>query len=233
MKKLLSALLFFLISFQSLALAEGVYTVIVKKQQEKKSSRWSLADWLVTKKRIALMDQWLALNSSTTWFEFIFDYAAGDIDDYQENSFERFGASLYIKFLGLEYSKNNFTTLDNKNEYKLNLILLGSSVQSTHIRGFYGKREDSTYSQDLYGGSLTLYIASFLGTELNYTKLKKANSSNDLTTVEGERIEYGVFLELSFLRVYLNNFKENNSFTGIGLSPRKDEGTIIGTKLFF
>ncbi|WP_372656157.1 hypothetical protein [Halobacteriovorax sp.] len=233
MIKLLSTVLLFLISLQSFALAEGVYTVIVKKQEEKKSSRWSLADWLVTKKRIALMDQWLALNSSTTWFEYIFDYAAGDLDEYQENELERFGASLYLKFLGLEYSRNNFSALENKSEYKLNLLLLGSSVQSTHIRGFYGKRKDSTYSQDLYGGSLTLYIASFLGTELNYTKLKEAKSSDGLSTVEGERVEYGVFLELSFIRLYLNNFKERNSFKGAGLSPRTDEGTILGTKLFF
>lgn len=233
MKKLLSAILFILISHQSFALAEGVYTVIVKKQEEKKSSRWSLADWLVTKKRIALMDQWLALNSSTTWFEYIFDYAAGDINEFQENRFERFGASLYIKFLGLEYSKNNFTTLENKDEYKLNLLLLGSSVQSTHIRGFYGKRSDSTYSQDLYGGSITLYLANFLGTEFSYTKLQETTSSDGLSTVEGERVEYGVFLELSFLRIYFNKFKERNSFSGAGLSPRTDEGTILGTKIFF
>ena len=69
MKNLILSILFLLLPLQSFALAEGVYTVIVKKQEEKKSSRWSLADWLVTKKKIALMDQWLALNSSTTWFE--------------------------------------------------------------------------------------------------------------------------------------------------------------------
>lgn len=231
MKKLVFSILLLLLPLKSFALAEGVYTVIVKKQEEKKSSRWSLADWLVTKKKIALMDQWLALNSSTTWFEFIFDYSSGAVDKFQDSNLERLGAALYIKFLGLEYTKYNFTTLENKDEYKLNLLLLGSSVQSTHIRAFYGSRRDSTYDQDLYGGSLTLYIASFLGTELTYTKLKEANSSDGLSTIEGERVEYGVFLELSFLRVYLSNFKERNTFSGTG--PRVDEGTIIGAKLFF
>ena len=60
---------------------EGVYTVIIKKQQEKKSTRWTLSDWLATKKRMALMDQWLALNTKTTLFEARLGGSMGDVEE--------------------------------------------------------------------------------------------------------------------------------------------------------
>lgn len=52
------SLIFLVFSFSSNLFAiEGVYEVIIKKQQEKEASRWTLADWLLTKQKMALMDQ--------------------------------------------------------------------------------------------------------------------------------------------------------------------------------
>ena len=244
MNRLLTVFLLLFISSRSFALAEGVYTVIVQKQEEKKSSRWNLADWLVTKKKIALMDQWLALNSSSSWFEFIFDFGVGKLDESisrtetgNELEFERYGAALYIKFFGIEFNKYNYSDIIDKNDYRLNLILLGSSVQSTHLRLFYGRRnfkqlDFSSYSQDFYGSSLSLYLASFLGTEFTYTNFKSAKSIDSTYSVEGERVEYGVFIDISLLRIYMNKFTEKNIYHGAINQLRKDEGIVLGAKLF-
>ncbi len=64
---------------------EGVYTVIIQKQQAKASSRWTLGDWLATKKKMALMDQWLALHSSTQIFELYLGGGEGHFDIFHTN----------------------------------------------------------------------------------------------------------------------------------------------------
>ena len=63
----------------ALAQTPGVYKVIVEKQEEKKRSRWTLADWLLQKKNNRMMDLWLAKNSYSSPFEFYLD---GSIRNY-------------------------------------------------------------------------------------------------------------------------------------------------------
>jgi hypothetical protein len=243
MKKLVF-ILSFILSFQAFALAEGVYTIIVQKQEEKKSSRWTLADWLVTKQKIALMDQWLALNSSENWFEFVFDYGQGDVDEKllstttKENiDVTRLGASMYIKFLGFEYEKLDYNRITAQDAFKINFLLLGSSVQSTHIRAFWGKRDYSyenysSYDQSFWGGSLSLYLASFLGGEFTYTMFSKTNSGNDTFKMHGHRAEYGGFIELWLFRFYANVFREKSYFRSSTLEVKEDDGVLLGVKLF-
>lgn len=245
MKSLLFTLILSLFSSSTFALAEGVYTVIVQKQKEKEQSRWSLADWFSTKKKIALMDQWLALNSSTTWAEVILDYGNLGIEETMSDnssttkSFTRLGGSFYLKFIGLEYNQYSAANRKKESDFRLNLLLLGSSVQSTHIRGFAGKREYelsdySQYDQSLYGGSVTLYLASFLGLEYIYTKYRSQESQNSLFKMSAEKNEYGAFIEVSFLRIYYNFIKENTLFkSNLSRVSKKDTGHQMGIKLFF
>ncbi|MEK6580021.1 MAG: hypothetical protein AABZ55_12400, partial [Bdellovibrionota bacterium] len=70
--KLLLTILVGLIAIHSLpaltlpfALADEVYTFVVKKQEEKQKSRWSLSEWLDTRDRMRMMDLWLALHTPT------------------------------------------------------------------------------------------------------------------------------------------------------------------------
>jgi hypothetical protein len=61
-------LLLLVFSFATFA-QEGTYEVIIRKQEAKKSSRWTLASWLLLKENMRLQDQWLAMNSSSTILE--------------------------------------------------------------------------------------------------------------------------------------------------------------------
>ena len=238
------SLLLFLFSFSSFALSEGVYTVIIKKQEEKKKNRWTLADWLVTKKTMALQDQWLALNSSSTWFEFIFDYASGTLDHKVEEStrevdFSRYGGAIYVKFLGFEYNSYDYSKFYDQSDYRVNLIILGSSVQSTHLRAFFGKRDYSyenysSYDQKFWGGHLSLYLASFLGVEGQFAKFSETSSDNNLFKSDGERRELSAFIDLWMFRVFATQYRERMFFRSTN-SLRKTtlEGTLLGAKLFF
>lgn len=241
MKKIL--LLSFIIFFQNtFALSEGVYTVIVKKQEEKKKNRWTLADWLITKKTIALQDQWLALNSSETWFEFVFDYAGSTFEETslgikQDMDFSRWGGAAYLKFIGLEYSKRDYERNYKQSDLRLNLLILGSSIQSTHLRAFYGQRDFDVQSfgafeQSFWGLHMTLYLASFLGIEGQYTKFM--NESSGSASTDGERSEFTGFVDLWLLRLYASLYKERNLLRGaLSVNNQKVEGTLLGVKLFF
>ncbi len=243
MKKLI-LILSLILSPYSFAQIEGVYTVIIKKQEEKKKSRWTLADWLITKKTIALQDQWLALHSSSSWFELILDYGVGKLDDGEGNALSKvdlnkWGAALYVKFLGLEYNSNQYSMKYDSSDYRLNLLFLGSSIQSTHIRGFYGKRDYSvesfgSYDQNFWGANLTLYLASFLGVEGQFTKYLNTSSKDLLFKSDGERTELTAFIDLWLLRVYATKFRERMLYQNTTATTKSNlEGTVLGVKLFF
>lgn len=242
MKKLI-ALIFLSFSLSTVAQIEGVYTVIIKKQEEKQKSRWTLADWLTTKKTIALQDQWLALHSSENWFEFILDYAGGEVEEVADGTETRmdlnqWGAALYVKFFGVEYNSGNYSKFYDSSDFRMNLLILGSSVQSTHIRAFYGKRDYSyenysSYKQNFWGAHFSLYLMSFLGVETEFTKYKKANAENEFFTSEGERREFGAFIDIWMLRLYATKFRERMIFRGSQLKKTTVDGTLFGAKLFF
>lgn len=238
------ALVLILFSFSSIAQIEGVYTVIIKKQEEKRKSRWTLADWLMTKKTIALQDQWLALHSSENWFEFVFDYAGGAMEESTEGitskvDLSRWGAAFYIKFLGLEYNSYDFSRLYDSSDYRINLLILGSSVQSTHLRAFYGRRDysyenfSSYKKQNFWGGHLTFYLMNFLGLEAEFSKFKNITSEDTLYSSDGERREFGAFVDLWMLRLYVSKFHERMLFRGATFKNSTVEGTLFGAKLFF
>jgi len=242
-KKLISIILIFL-SLSSFAQIEGVYKVIIQKQQQKEKSRWTLADWLSTKKTIALQDQWLALHSSSSWFELILDYGMGNVSEKSDGvntsmDLNRWGAALYMKFLGLEYNNFDFSKLYSSSDYRLNLLLLGSSVQSTHFRIFYGEREYSydSYSsykkQGFWGAHFSLYLMNFLGIETQFSKFSKTQSSNNLFSSDGERREFGIFIDIWMLRLYAMKFRERMLYRGSTFKKTVVDGALFGTKLFF
>lgn len=220
---------------------EGVYQVIIKKQEEKRSNRWSLADWLVTKQKIALMDQWLALHSSSTWFEFFLEGTVGDLDAFQSNalgltttSASRYQVATYVKALGAQYIKENLPGFQKNSMIQGNLILLGTSAQSTNIQLHYGGRTLKTsfgeFKPTYWGASVNLYLLSFLGGSYEYRKFSEKGNYKG-----GSRAEYGAFLDLWFLRLKGTYFKERSSYirSSVGDYGHHISGWWLGAQLFF
>lgn len=240
----MKSLLCFLFLFSSINAfsQDEVYTVIIRKQEQKKQSRWSLADWLATKKRIALMDQWLALNTESNLFEFVLDYSKNTFDQNQNGVTNEFDSDvgklkMYVTFLGLELEgESNKSEIETR---KLNLSarILGSSAQTTHFNLLFGKKWINTKSYDdhaplFYGIDGNLYLFSFLGLSGSYEKISKDTSK--LMHLHGEQTRYGAFLELWFLRFYYEKRKDNLYFNNNSTINSKIErdGNALGVAIY-
>lgn len=242
-------LLVIFIFANSLHAIEGVYEVIIKKQMQKEAKRWTLADWLLTKKKIAIQDQWLALHSSETLFEFMADTTlSSEIDHYVSSTGQttkkdltRYSGALYLRSLGVEYQKLEVGDDTKSTDIALNLIIWGSSLQSTHIRGFYGKRDYewgnySKYDQNFYGFAGSIYLAGFLGVDASWRKYADTVGENNVYNMRGRRVEYAGFLDMFFLRLRAALYKEKLFFDGVSSSTnqvvRDDEGVLFSAQLF-
>lgn len=205
----------------------GTYTIIIKKQEKKKRSRWSIESWLETKAKFALWDRWLAMNSSDTNFEM---FLGGAFLPYEAESTSTSGAVLgptgdfkqtrgqlgfFYKIFGLQADY-----IDSDEESKgwnasAHLRLLGTGIQNSNFTIGYGLRHrEETFASQLdefdnqYAeASLTIYILSALGIEGAYRHILAADSQNDVA-LSGSEVEGTVFFEFSFLRIFGTWFKE-------------------------
>ncbi len=255
--KLSLSLIIIIFSLNSFSVIAGndVYVFVVKKQEQKKSSRWSLGEWLLTKKKIALMDQWLALNSSSNLFEF---YLGGNSMHY---NLKRYTTSENIKIphsgnegelgifcsiIGLEGSFAAFNEKGKSYTGQLSVRLLGRSYQGTHLSIYYGlkgvnlKNDDrDKYSNQYVGGELSLYILPFLGIDGSYKYyLEDKFSANSKTKkVDGYYTDVGTFLDMSFLRLYGKLFYDRVDVRQVApiLNDVREvrKGVKLGAKIFF
>ncbi len=247
MKKLIRLALvgLLLVSFISQANdVEGVYTVIIKKQAEKKSTRWTLSDWLTTKKRMALMDQWLALNTKTTLFEGRFGGSTGSVkettDVENKKTSNRYEAELLVRMFGLAAETGNLGPHQKFSSAELELMILGSSLQSTSLRGFYGLRKldwenVGKFDQYYYGGTLTIYLFNFLGVDGRYQSFSKAKDDDKVDTASGNSLSLGAFLDLSFVRLGAKLYSETLKLehAGVVQPNTKNKGTLFTASIFF
>lgn len=215
---------------------------------------WSLSDWFETQRKHRLMDQWLAMNSSSNPFEFALgaqtvtydsltktNGVAGAEEEFRMN---RAQLAAYASIIGLEAeyaeSKEDFTNLEGS----IHLRLLGRNSQGTNLTGFYGIRyrkdenlttSEEKFQQNFAGGSLTLNLTKFAGVIGTYKTYfsDKSDAGNEL---EGDRMEGTFFIDFKFLRVYGTYFKEKEEYKSVVIPETKDierDGIFGGVKLFF
>ncbi|MCB9096019.1 MAG: hypothetical protein H6621_13200 [Halobacteriovoraceae bacterium] len=108
-----------------------------EKQMLKEQSRWTLADWISTKRRMQLMDQWALLSEQATPIELYLEGALGSLKNdsdefYMEKTHQIFSAGFFIYFLGFEYNTINMGEGSNIS-YLASFRLLGSSLQTTNL----------------------------------------------------------------------------------------------------
>ena len=230
------------------ALADGVG----QKQEEKKKSRWTLAEWLEQKKKNQWMDMWLAQNSQSSPFEFYLDAGSinyskrpGDAESEHFNyNMPNGGLGIYAGFAGLRGSYDSMAGEDRRQwAGSLNLRLLGRAIQDTHLNIEYGLRGLALLRasgsaresfQNQYGGvELTIYFSKYFGIEGNYRKILP-ESSDQNTTMQGESSQAKVFIDFLALRVYGVWMLERLEFENQGLvTDEKRDGFGGGLRLFF
>lgn len=226
---------------------EGVYTLVVQKQAQKAQTRWTLTDWLGTKKKMALMDQWLALNTSAHIFEMYFGGGERHYDLSQATSPEKiehlsknYYGAFYVSIFGLEYKRDKSIGFFKQDEIQFNLRVLGTSTQVTNLTFHYGQRKlkDDRYGifeQNYFGGVANLYLLSFFGLEGLYRTYNNANGSDGRYSTKGRRVEYGAFLEVFFFRFYINLFREKIRLQSFSLGDDEElrEGVDLGGRIHF
>lgn len=235
--------LLFVVSFYVNSKSQFIDSII-KKQQSKQSTRWTLSDWMAQKKSFSMMDMWLASNRSKDLFEFSVTSTQSKYDLGGASAQSNLSATSYkvhgsIGFLGLVGEHRELADQKKEINYQLDLRLLGGSAQGTNLTVSYGQRQfyeqDSlSYKNNFYGADLTLYIFSGFGLNGSYKKHDNATMSSG-TKVEQVDSSYGAFVEFSLVRFYYKQY--TNSQTQIDSSANRTNhdrtGSESGVQVFF
>ncbi|MGE0615495.1 MAG: hypothetical protein AB7P04_07630 [Bacteriovoracia bacterium] len=208
--------------------ADEVFTFIVKKQEEKKATRWSLAEWLETRDRMRLMDLWLAIHSPSPYEFFLgVDYQAGS--ETPGGSFGGFRGmfAAYASIFGLqaEVKPNEWHGI-------FNLRFFGFHNQGTNMTLQLGMRNRSAEQLRgaLLGLSITIYLSRFFGLEGNFRHYYTNVPSPTGSTLYGNLYEGGAFIDFSFLRVYGQYFSGPYTLNSMDVGR---SGFTLGTRLYF
>lgn len=229
MKKLLA--IFGLIALAAAsARADDVYTIVVKKQEKKALSKWTLAEWLETKDRMRMMDMWLAMHTPTP-YEFFFggDYqlatrAPGGVD----NAWRLMGAA-YATIFGLE-GQYESSSQQSRWLALFKLRIFGYHYQGTNLTldgGLHSVTAGGvTRRNPTFGVGMTFYFSRHFGFDGLYRHYFASEADASGVSYSGNRYEGGVFIDFSFVRVFGSLFFEKQNADSY-------RGTILGTKLFF
>lgn len=221
--------------------ADEVFTVIIKRQEEKAASRWTLSDWLMTKQRISLMDQWLSLNTESNLFDFSLSYeklnfkqtfnqTSTNVNDNNLNT------KFFVSFIGLEASREFSKSIFENTSYSLNLKLLGSSLQSTNLQVKYGiskiesnfENKKLSYNTKFFETEANVYLLGFVGVSYKYNNTFK--SIKDSTEYSKKFQNYGVFLDMWIFKFYIEKIHQTHLYDGQKI---RDKGEKVGISLLF
>ena len=209
--------------------ADTIYTVIVKKQEEKEKVRWSLSDWLDTRDKMRLQDLWLALHSPSPYEFFI----SANYQFNQASSGVRFNGSelamaAFVSIFGLEVNYESGIVQHWSGIFDFRVF--GFHDQSTNITLQLGVRntsnENITFRNALAGLRLSIYLARPFGIEALYRHYYSSTPNASDITSSGNRHQIGAFLEFRFLRFYGDYFNEAESLFS-------SNGVQLGSKIYF
>ncbi len=217
--------------------ADEVYTFVVKKQEAKAKSRWSLSEWLETRDRMRLMDLWLALHSPSPYEFFLGGaFQIGSLDPGGSYSGSHFEAAAYASIFGLGIERE--AGPDTRWSGLFHLRLFGFHYQATHIRFEAGLRQEEfgalTFRNALVGGGMVVYLAKHFGVEGLYRHAFAATPNAAGAEFVGNRFEGGAFIDFSFLRIYGRYLYEKLDMEASSLQPLSTRsGPQVGLKVFF
>lgn len=230
-------------------LADDVYLVVIKKAVEKKQSRWSLTEWMSTKRKIEEMDRWLALNSD--WPVSIFEgYLEGSFtntfsyrqDNYPSQGVNAVGgkAGFFLAFLGIEAAADESPLKWDQVEGQISLRILGNYEQNNNLTLGYGRRFtrfnveenalDDKFKNDYASARLNLMLATFLGVRGEYRHYFSSTSLTEDKKVSGTGIETTAYLDIININLFATYFKENWK---LGQDKLVREGMRYGMRFYF
>lgn len=209
--------------------ADEIYTFVIKKQEEKATQRWTLAEWLKTRDRMRLMDLWLALHSPSP-YEFYLggDRVFGDTRGGSHSSLWRIQGAAYASIFGIEFQREMDAAARTLALFHLRIF--GFHAQGTNITLHAGLRSQSAPSEFrsfTAGAGMSIYINKFFGIDGLWRHFFPAAPNSRGATYVGNRYEAGAFIDFSFLRIYGSYFSESV------YGDRESNGALVGTRIYF
>ncbi len=219
----------------SVAKADEVFTFVVKKQEEKAKSRWSLAEWIDTRDRIRMMDLWLALHSPSPYeFYLRSDYRLSDSGGGDTGGKLRLAAAAYASIFGLEAEKT--LSSEGSESVLFDLRIFGFHVQGTNITLQAGLRSEGNPAirSAAAGVASTIYVFKSFGVDGYWRHYFDSAPGAAGVKTSGGRYQVGGFIDFSFLRAFGSFFSESiDTVDASRLTPSKHEGVLTGVQFFF
>jgi hypothetical protein len=222
----------------AIAAADEVYTFVVKKQEEKAKSRWSLSEWLETRDRMRLMDLWLALHTPSPYEFFVAGaYQIGNLSTGGSYNASDFSVAAYASIFGLEFEREG--GLDTRYSGLFHLRIFGFHYQATHIRLEAGVRNENNgagvgFQNALAGAGLVIYLGKYFGIEGLFRHAFDSTPNATGLAFGGNRYEGGAFIDFSFLRLYGKyGYESTNPELSNFAANSVRSGPQVGLKLFF
>jgi hypothetical protein len=199
-----TALAVLLLAGASAARADDVYTITVRKQDDKAKNRWSLQDWLETRDKIRLMDLWLALHSPSP-YEFFIDgeyrFSDGTPGMPFSNWKTSFGA--YASIFGIEGGRLFADRAETPLLFCLRIF--GFHEQATNITlqgGTILASDGAGFQNGVLGVHTTIYLNRMAGLEGSFHHLFPSTPNDAGIDRQGNRLAGGAFIDFRELRVY-------------------------------
>ena len=213
-----------------MAQADDIITIVVKKDEEKRKTRWSLSEWLEARDKMRLMDMWLALHSPSPYEFFLgTEYSFNQTPASSEAFSLR--AAAYASIFGLEFQRD-FAPVQESNAL-FNLRVFGYHTQGTNLtlQGGMRLRDGSPEStRNLFAGAdLTLYLGKFAGLEGSYRRQFQTIPNAAGIDTTGNRWEAQGFIDFKMVRTFVGYASQQENGTG-ALDQESWKG---GVRFFF
>lgn len=219
------------------ALADDVYTIIVKKQEKKERHRWSIDQWFATRDKMRLQDLWFALHAPSPYEFFVgvdYRFATTRNGAMYDAGAWRVSAAAYASIFGLEV-QNEFRLSEWHAAVKLRAF--GYHVQSTNITLELGLRSQSnptTFRNVTAGVSATIYLHKYFGIGGLWRHFFDSADNQGNIRTTGDLYEANVFIDYSFVRVFGYYSHQTERVLSGALGVDNDlSGPGIGLRVFF
>lgn len=189
------------------------------------------------------MDQWLAANRSDTLFETLVSGSFVDAEDDLGGSSEatRGSASLFYSIFGVGGLYEDRKDRGFNWEAFARLRLLGTSQQNSHLAVSYGvKHFNQSFSgsrdklsSPFVDGQLSIYLMKVFGLRSRYQHFFSDSTEVIGLELNGRRVEYGVFVDISALQLSVDYFDEElEGAGGVSFSDPAVTGWVFSLTLY-
>ena len=219
------------------AQADDIYTFVVKKQEAKKKTRWSLAEWLETRDRVMLMDLWLAFNSPSP-YEFYLGgtYQLSQKDDFVAPKKDYLGIDL-AAFAHIFGFRMEYLARRSRIVAAFNVRIFGFHDQSTNITleaGIKSEMRGFRYRNAFLGIRTSIYLFKNSGIEGLYRNYYDSVPAQNGQVISGKRYEGTLFVDFSFFRVFGTYFSEPETLISGGVTSEGNRiGVTLGSRIYF